>query len=290
MAALISKDFWPEAARSVGALLSDGSLQYVVLDKRYAMRPLIRNVKTMFTDFCLADAGAKSCKVIVNGNYYGLSGWSVGASASLGYPDDPKDTLIQGQIVIGGAVKAGDSRPQSFWFGQLAVPTTDPYGWAYTAAAGDPPKEASTIAAIGGVGPMIVNSLEFGAGNAYRSGAPPGIAEPLTGEPPPAVKPYLIQRNNETFKDVNRRAPETGKTILAYCSAKRAVFVAVQQDGASPGQTHANLAHSLAQQGFDTAVFLDGSDSATMILNGKIVVAPGKRKNDTIDVGVGFFA
>ena len=42
------------------------------------------------------------------------------------------------------------------------------------------------------------------------------------------------------------------------------------------------------QQAFDFTVFLDGSDSATLVLDGAVVIAPGRRKDDTIDVGIGF--
>jgi hypothetical protein len=99
----------------------------------------------------------------------------------------------------------------------------------------------------------------------------------------------LIQRNNATFQDASKRPPQTGKTILAYCWKRRMLLVAVQPDGASPGQTHTNLAQALAQRGFDSAVFLDGSTSATLVVDGKVEAAPAQVKNDSIDVGIGFY-
>ena len=286
--ALNSPGFWSVAERSIGSLLTDGSLNYVVVDKTFHMVPLVRKSKITFTDFILTDADAKACKVVVNGNMYGLTktGW---ASAVIG-ADDPADTLIQGQVVSDGKLIAGDSRPESFWFGQVLLPLTDSWPWAFTAAKGDPPKERATVAALGGLGPLIISKLQFGTATLYRPGAPPGTPEPAVGEPPPAARDYMIQRSNATFVDVSRRPPETGKTIVAYCFLKRTLIVAVQKHGDGPGQSHSSIASALAKQGFDTAVFMDGSDSATLALDGKIVVTPGSIKNGSIEVGVGFRA
>jgi hypothetical protein len=281
--------FWSLAPAHYGSLQRDGSLQFILLDCKFKMQPLVRNVKKTFTQFATTDPTAKACKVVVNGNYYDIT-FSARISVMTGYPDDPSDTVIQGQVVQNGKLIAGDSRPESFWFGQVKTPTKDAWQWRYTAAKGNPPVAGSTLAAIGGVGPMIVDTLPYGVGNIYKPGAPPPISEPATGEPPVEARPYLIQRNNATFVDVNKKPPTTGKTILAYCSAKRTLLVAVQENGVGPGQTHAGIANALAGRGFDTAVFLDGSDSATLIVDGSIVVTPGDRKNETIDVGIGFLA
>ncbi len=298
MGALDNPGFWSNANASVGQLRTDGSLKYVLLDKTYKMMPLIRNSDTTFLKFLAGDSDARKCPVIVNGNFYGLD-WSGRASVFRGKTADPSDTEIQGRVVRDGKVVAGDSRPQSFWFGQISVFTGDAWNWTFAAEQGDPPAEKTTLAAIGGVGPLIAgamtygacseHTLKYGTGNRYRPGAPPGVLEPDAGEPPAAARPFLIQRNNETFKDASRRPPQTGKTILAYCSAKRMLLVAVQENGVLPGQTHSDLVEGLARQGFDAAVFLDGSDSATLVMGGTHVIKPGERKDNSMDVGVGFY-
>lgn len=142
---------------------------------------------------------------------------------------------------------------------------------------------------MGGAGPLIVGNRVYGVRNTYRPGAPKGVNEPATGQPPPPAMEYLIQRSNATFLSANGLPPSTGKTIVAYCRAKRMLLVAVQPHGSGPGQTHSTLAFALAQRGFESAVFYDGSDSATLIVDGGIVVRPGNRKNNTIDVGLGFY-
>jgi hypothetical protein len=284
---LASPSFWSVAESSIGKLLTDGSLRYVVLDKTFRMVPLVRNSKSTFTDFLLSDPDAKGCKVAINGNMFDVTRFGL-VNAVLTSADTPDETLIQGQVVQDGKKIAGDSRPDSFWFGQVLFPFTDSFPWAYTADKGDPPITKATAAALGGLGPMIISKLPFGIANKYRPGAPPGTVEPAVGEPPPAAKSYMVQRSNATFASVSKRSPDTGKAIVAYCFAKRALLIAVQKDKESPGQTHSVVADALASQGFDTAVFMDGSDSATMMLDGKIIVAPGDLKNATIEVGLGF--
>ena len=289
MAGLSNDKFWKDAEKLVGKLQTDGPLSFMLLDNGYRMQPLIRNKEITFTDFLVTDLDAKKCKVIINGNFYGLN-LGGKSSVALGDPDDPSDTEIQGQIIMAGKVVAGDSRPQSFWFGQITAPIYEwkPSPWIYTAGKGDPPAEKSTLGAIGGLGPLLISNLRYGVGNKY-SCAPPGVNEPETGEPSKAAMPCLIQRNNETFKSANAHDDETGKTILAFNPVTLMLLVLVQQHGASPGRSLQQIAFDLYGRGFQSAVFLDGSDSATMVVDGKIVISPGKRKNNSIDVGVGFF-
>lgn len=287
--ALSSPRFWAEIVKLYGLVQTDGSLHYIAPDQKFKMLPLVRNTTTTFTSFLKSDARAKGCKVIINGNQYSFSlGGYV--AAVLGHIDDPDQTEIEGQVVEGGKVIAGDSRPLSFWFGQMRFPRKDAWAWTYSAGQGDPPAGAATLAAIGGLGPMIVGSLPYGRENAYKMGAAPTVSEPTTGEPPPEARPYMIQRSNKMFASANSKVPETGKTLVAYCSAKRTLLIIVQQHGASPGTTFAAIATTLAKQGFDSAVFMDGSDSATLMVDGALVIAPGARKDETIDVGVGFSA
>jgi hypothetical protein len=289
VAALSDDKFWKDADKLVGRLQTDGPLSFMLLDNAYRMQPLIRKQRTTFTDFLAADPDAKKCKIIVNGNFYGLDK-SGKASVFRGNPDDPSDTEIQGQIIIAGNVVAGDSRPLSFWFGQVAAPSYEwkPEPWVYTAGKGDPPAEKSTLAALGGIGPLLIGQLRYGVGNLY-SGCAPGVGQPATGEPPQAAMACLIQRNNETFRSANEHPDETGKVILAFNPVMLKLLVVVQQHGVTPGRSLQQIAFDLYNRGFQSGVFLDGSDSATMVVDGKVVIAPGDRKNNSIDVGVGFF-
>jgi hypothetical protein len=141
MGLLDSPNFWHSAGSLVGALVTDRSLRMVLLDKTYQMEPLIQTGKRTFTDFLSTDSAAKNSQVIVNGNIYGLD-FTGKAQVYFGNPDDPSDTEIQGYVVKGGRRIAGDSRPQSFWFGQMTATTGDAWGWSYRSGQGDPPTGA----------------------------------------------------------------------------------------------------------------------------------------------------
>ena len=173
MATLSDDKFWKDADKLVGKMQTDGPLSFMLLDNAYRMQPLIRNKRTTFTDFLAGDADAKKCKVIVNGNFYGLD-TSGKISVARGNPDDPSDTEIQGQIIMAGKVVAGDLRPLSFWFGQVTAPSYEwkPEPWVYTAGKGDPPAEKSTLAALGGIGPLLIGQLRYGTGNNIRAARP----------------------------------------------------------------------------------------------------------------------
>lgn len=295
MPSLSDPNFWSTAP--AGIVQSDGSLRYILLDKQYQMMPLIRDRDVTFTDFLDSDSQAKKCDVIVNGNYFDYT-YRQAAQARAHITVDPSDVKIQGQVVKGGKIVAGDSRPDSFWFGQRSTFTADPWGWYYVADKGDPPTGPKSPAAIGGVGPLItgdygfgtssVNTIKYGVSNVYTAGAPPGA--PTVGQPPPDARRYLVQRSSKTIASLETKyPPEAGKTILAYCSYRRMLLVAVQPDGDSPGQNYPTLASNLADRGFDAAVLLDGSTSTTFIVRGTKIVTPSVLKDDLIDVGVGFF-
>ena len=66
------------------------------------------------------------------------------------------------------------------------------------------------------------------------------------------------------------------------------VGVEKDHDQSRPGETYSRLTHALTAAGFTDAVFCDGSDSAMLWVKGRMVVAPGERKADTMTVALGF--
>jgi exopolysaccharide biosynthesis protein len=58
----------------------------------------------------------------------------------------------------------------------------------------------------------------------------------------------------------------------------------------SSGETYTQLTDQLQAAGFSDAVFCDGSDSAMMWYQGRIIVTPGTRKADSMTVAIGFAA
>ncbi|MBU8543037.1 MULTISPECIES: phosphodiester glycosidase family protein [Roseomonadaceae] len=275
--------FWNLVTNLEGKLLRHGSLRYLVMDHSVKMVPLIRKKTELFLDMLRRD-GARM-NACINGSYYDLSFLG---SLDAAFGTDPvaaNKTTILGQVVSNGVLVAGSTEPERFFFAQMRVPTTNAPGWTFFAGAGDPPKNASIIAAIGGLGPLIVEGLRYGDGNKGRPGT---TGLPLRGDPGGQLSKSLIQRNNNTFISVEKRPPTTGKTILASHSRLKKLLIAVQPDGVLPGQSYTTLAEQLLALGFDNAVFLDGSDSATLMVNGALEVQPGGNKDETNTLGIGF--
>jgi hypothetical protein len=136
------------------------------------------------------------------------------------------------------------------------------------------------------VGPLIINGLKYGDGNLYKPGA--AANAPTTGAPSANDAQYLIQRNNENFKDFDQQGQRRGKTVIAYAPVADKVLVVHQPEGASTGISLTDLRDKLAAVGVDSAVFLDGGDSAMLWVNGVWHTSPASRKNHTNIVGVAF--
>ena len=271
-----------------GQLLDDGSLKYVVFLDPVRMTPILRTAQEPITATVSKQAGAFD--VVVNGNYYDLS-FMGKVDAELGRPAPANDTLVEGEVVSGGKRVAGDSRPQRFYLAEVVnkmhrKPKDPPV--RFVVRQGDPPTGTGTVAAIGNLGPMIQQGLPYGVGNQYR----PPATGPARGDPGPALRGALTQRNDNTFASVEQRDDRTGKTVIAWSDTAAALLVGVEKDHdqSRPGETYSRLAHALKAAGFTDAVFCDGSDSAMLWVKGRMVVAPGQRKADTMTVALGFTA
>jgi hypothetical protein len=265
---------------SEGVVLRDGSLRYIILSHDYRMQVIIRTREELFVD-TLRREGA-GMKVVVNGSYYDVSSSGL-MDAALGHDPVPaSETTILGLVVRNGRQIAGVPKPQHFYFANRVMPgVATP---TYEASAGNPPIDGSILAAVGGLGPMIIGALSFGIGNVYR----PLSSGPSVGDPGVSSLPNLIQRNNETFRSAESRPAATGKTIIASSSLFRKLIIAVQEHGFGTGQSYRYIASSLLTNGFEHAVFLDGSDSATLMVDGVFHITPGEDKSETNTLGIGF--
>lgn len=255
----------------------DGDLYYVVMAGKTRMRIMLRTKDEYFSTFVDREAVNLGMDVVINGNFYDINKtskfWAVMGTSSDASNTTPEGFLIESQAVIGGI-----SRPNHFYVAQLMGPI-------WTFGFGDP-GSSRTLSAIGGLGPLIINGLNYGDGNLYKAGAPANA--PTTGAPPAAAASFLIQRNNETFKDANNKGAAVGKTVIAYAPVADKLVVLIQPNGASTGITLEDLRDKLAAVGVNSAVFLDGSDSSMLWVNGIWQISPGSRKNHTNTIGVAF--
>lgn len=137
--------------------------------------------------------------------------------------------------------------------------------------------------AIGGCGPIIINGLPYGRVNKYSNGVK-GITN---GEPSPENKPYLLQRSNLTYTSLSLMAPHKGKTIIAHNATRKLIFVLVLPD-AKHNVSLDMIRGKLRSAQFNNAVFLDGSDSSLLMVDGQYLIRPASNKNETNTVGIGF--
>jgi hypothetical protein len=250
-------------------LASNGSMQ---------MFMLVRSKKEFFTDFIEREAKARALKLVVNGSFIDLSFGSRMAVMASGSPLDPADSTPVGEVIQDAKLIAGSDSPGKFNFSQDTCGVQ-----RFSAHLGNPSHGA--CAAIGGIAPIVIDGLAYGAQNAYKAGVPAGA--PLTGDVGAKWIPFLTQKSNAMFTALLARGDRVGKTAVGYSRAKAKLVILVQGND-SAGDDANGVRTRLLGEGVDNAVFLDCSDSATLYYDGKFIVSPGKQKNEYLSVAVGF--
>ena len=173
--AIAGPNFWTSAASNIG-FHSDGDLLYVVLDDTAKMEVVLRSKGQMFTAAAAA-AGARGLRVVVNANMYDISwGPLVGIAFGAGKPLDPAVITPIGRVVSASRT-TGRSAPSLFYVA---------YKPGYEFGFGDP-ATAGMAAAVGGLGPIILNGLKYGTGNKYKPGTAAGGRRP--GSRPHSSRP-----------------------------------------------------------------------------------------------------
>lgn len=246
------------AAPGVPVEFADRGVHVVALGRP---RPyvVVKGFTQTFTGSALRTDTSNAEETVINMNLFGL-------------------TSTEGQIVRTGSVIGGQSSPGTFY---LAWTRTEPDPWKV--AQGDPPRTADV--AFGGGKPVIVNGVCYGAVNRYSAGAPAGL--PATGDPGEAHRGLLLQRSNAGFAALDALGPLVGKVITALDRQQGIFFILVQQDRAAPGMTLTEIRDALLRLGVDDALAWDGSTSATLVRNDKVVIAPSGVKDRMIGYGMG---
>lgn len=239
---------------------SEGSLQYVVMDANlYRLEIFRRPASQRFTD--AARGLGSDLRVIVNGQLFGRS--------RLDYHfTSPGPVQWQGEIIENGTTRQGNpsSRADARLFGrENGVPI-----WRYHVAQGDPSSYSPPLHhAMGALLPLIQGRIRFGNG---------------TVGTPPNVQQY---HSNATTQWINFPADQ-GKTIAGIHRGSGCLFVICQEDGASSGMNIDTLIRRMMDMGVDDAVLCDGSNSASLIVDGTVHATPAGYKNNSIPTGLMF--
>jgi hypothetical protein len=141
-----------------------------------------------------------------------------------------------------------------------------------------------------------------GSASAFRAmGQWTGCSEAsfgFTKGDPSSIKPAYVWAMGRLLPLVEKKTPvgqgplgsywtnsaSKGKAVYGVSRPNQVVFMLIQNDG-GVGLTVPDLINRLVAMGVDDAVMGDGSDSAALIVDGVVEVAPGQVKNYSIPVG-----
>jgi exopolysaccharide biosynthesis protein len=134
------------------------------------------------------------------------------------------------------------------------------------------------------MGPLIINGLKFGPVNVYSPAQPKAKTQ---GEPSPKYAKHLVQRSNRRFPVNIGFASSTGKVVIAHIHSKNMLLILIQPHG-NIGISITGLRDILSNLKVNSAVYLDGSDSVMLMVNGKFLVRAASNKNETNITSIGF--
>jgi hypothetical protein len=239
---------------------------------------LVRKGREYFTDFIAREAKAQKLKVVVNGSFIDLTFAGRVAAVARSAPLDATDSTPTGEVIQQGKLLQGPSSNGKFNFAQNTCGVDK-----FSAGLGNP--SGAACAAIGGIAPIIIDDVPYGATNSYKAGVPAGA--PLTGDVDAKYLPFLVQKSNAMFAAILARGTDVGKTAIGFSNSTQTLLVLSQKHGTT-GMDANDIRTVFAGLAMSNAVFLDCSDSATLYYDGKFLVSPGAMKNEYLTVAVGF--
>ncbi len=213
-----------------------------------------RSSSQSFTSAALNSDTSRSNEYTVNLQQYETTSYSAKFNYYRGVIIRREGVRTQGLTIVNGKRQNGGRSSNSYYISQNKKGD-------WSAGLGDPPSN-SKIGFGGGI-PLIVNGLAFGEKKKFDS------------------KGNMIQNSSAGFPFQNKKS--IGKTILAFDDNGN--FMIVSQQNGVDGMTLDGIRDELISKGYTNAISFDGSTSATLVKDKKIIVKPSKRKNNSIPVG-----
>ena len=172
----------------------ENDLHIIKISGKSRLIPIVRTGEELFSETVKRAQSNAKLTVCINGCWYGLTN-SGKADALTGHDPVPSvDTLNEGFALLGTGTLSGHSAPNMFYIAQKLD-----YTWFM--GQGDLTKNQGYYTGIGGLCPLVFKGLKYGDGNLYSKELK---NSKLTGEPLPAHKPFLIQRNNNRYAALSR--------------------------------------------------------------------------------------
>lgn len=256
---------------------SAGGFVYVVAFSHWVkMIPFVRTAEELFETTAMRVSTSRKLSVVIHGPTYDLS---LPGIIDVGFGNDPipaSETIQQGKIIYKKILIAGKNSNMAYIANS---PTKTP---KYEFGRGFAPTNVE--AAVGNMGPLIINKLPFGTTNVYTPSQPAAV---LTDEPDKKYQPFLIQRSNKRFSDMIGKHDSSGKVIIGHSVEWSRILILFQPHG-SLGISMTGIRDQMIEVGLDSAVYLDGSSSVMLMLNNEFIARAASNKNETTVTGIGF--
>jgi hypothetical protein len=258
------------------SLPSGGPLYIVAMNHTIKMVPFVRTAEELFSNTALRESRSNKFQVVINGPTYGLT--NAGKADAL-FGNDPvsaNETKQEGLIVRQKKV-IGGTKSDMYYIANYTGSKNK-----YKFGRGHAPTDAD--AALGNMGPLIINKLPFGKVNKYN---PPQPDATRKGQPKDKYKNSLVQRSNSRFAIMAGEPDPVGKIALGYRQDKNQLLVLIQPHG-STGIGIAGFKGIMQYLGLHSAVYLDGSDSVMLMMDNSMLISQASNKNETNITGIGF--
>jgi len=257
-------------------LPSGGPIFILSMNKDIKMIPFVRTKTELFETTAKNESQKNKFKVVINGPTYGLTLAGKMDALSGSDPVSADNTIQEGQIIRNKKVIGGTKSNMFYIANYLNTPNKYQFGQ------GVAPQDAD--AALGNMGPLIINGLPYGRFNKYNPKQPDAK---ISGEPSGKYASYLEQRSNARFNAVASQPNSVGKIMIGFKENLGQLLIIAQPDN-TLGIDISGLKGIALHLGLSSAVYLDGSDSVLLMINNKIIISQGSNKNETNVTGIGF--
>ncbi len=257
-------------------LPSGGPLYIVNMNQSVKMMPFVRVNEELFEDTARRESTTNKFKVVINGPTYGLTNTGKFDALIGKDPVSAAETLQEGYIIKNRKIIGGCKSNMYFIANYVGSKHKFRFG------KGTAPESAD--AALGNMGPLLINGLPFGVVNKY---APYQADAKKIGAPCAKHQPFLIQRSNARFNTMISQPDIVGKIAIGYKIELGQLLILIQPHGTT-GVSIAGLREIAFHIGLHSAVYLDGSDSVMLMIDNKIIIPQGSNKNETTITGIGF--
>lgn len=256
------------------------------IENDFELKPILRTKEELFSTTVARTYNDEKFSFIINANFYDVT---VSAMMDLKMGNDPvpaEETIPIGHVIYNKKKITGKSASQDFYIAskETTVCSGNDYSKIFQSGQGDTPSNVAI--GFGGLGPIILNGLEYGHENKYKKGAPKDAI--LKGEPSKEAKKYLIQRSSSKFTSFSindkKQGYKLGKTCFGV--SKKGLYVIVQQHG-DTGWSFQKVKEYFLKKECIHAVFMDGSDSALFYENNKFLAKQAENKDETCVIGIG---